>query len=98
MPRVAASPAKWQSRLIAHLERRKRYPAAARRRHEEGVVYVRFAIDGQGQVLSATIARSSGSPELDLEVLALLRRASPVPAPPPGAPRNITAPVQFRIR
>lgn len=94
----SVSPARWKSRLMAHLERRKRYPTAARRRGEEGVAYVRFAIDGEGNVLSAALARSSGSADLDAAVIDLVRRASPVPAPPPDAPREITAPVQFNIR
>lgn len=92
------SPAKWQSRLMAHLERRKRYPSAARRRGEEGVAHVHFSIDAGGNVRSVRLTRSSGFADLDAEVLALVRRASPVPAPPPGAPQDITAPVQFSIR
>ena len=89
------SPANWQSHLMAHLERRKRYPSAARARGERGIVYVRFTIDEGGNVQSASLARSSGFAELDQEVLSLVRRASPVPAPPPEAQRTITAPVRF---
>ena len=59
---------------------------------------VRFRIDAQGHVLGVALARSSGFPELDAEVLAMVRRASPVPAPPPGAPLDLTVPVQFRVR
>ncbi|HET9069007.1 MAG TPA: TonB family protein [Amaricoccus sp.] len=95
---ASVSPARWQARLMAHLERRKKYPAGARKRREEGNVLVRFAIDGNGNVLSSGLVRSSGHPELDEAVLALVRRASPVPAPPPGAPQQITAPVKFSIR
>jgi protein TonB len=92
------SPARWQSRLMAHLERRKRYPSGAHSRGEQGTVYVRFRIDDAGNVLSASLARSSGFPELDQEVLSLIRRASPVPTPPPGVNKNITAPVRFSVR
>lgn len=92
------TPARWQSRLMAHLERRKKYPSAAKSRGEEGVVYVRFRIDDSGKVLSASLARSSGWPELDSEVLSLVQRASPVPAPPPDANKTITAPVKFSRR
>ncbi len=92
------APARWQSRLMAHLERHKRYPAASRQRRQEGVVHVYFTIDPGGHVQSAQIARSSGHTELDAAVLELVRRASPVPAPPPGAPRGITAPVRFQVR
>lgn len=94
----SVTPAKWQSRLMAHLERRKKYPADARRRGERGTVYVRFRIDDNGNVNSVSIARSSGYPALDNEVLALVRRASPVPAPPSGVNKTITAPVQFSVK
>lgn len=90
------TPARWQSRLMAHLERRKRYPAGSKSRGEVGIVSVRFTIDDGGNVLSVALAGSSGFPDLDQEVLALVRRASPVPAPPPGVSRTITAPVRFR--
>jgi protein TonB len=91
----STSPAEWQSRLMAHLERRKRYPPGAREKGEIGTVYVRFRIDDAGNVLSVSLARSSGYSELDDEVLSLVHRASPVPAPPPGANKSITAPVRF---
>lgn len=94
----SVSPAKWQSRLMAHLERRKRYPSGARSRGEQGTAYVRFRIDDAGNVLSASLARSSGFPELDREVVEMVRRASPVPAPPPGVNKTITAPVRFTVR
>ncbi|MBN8932490.1 MAG: energy transducer TonB [Rhizobium pusense] len=94
----SVSPAKWQSRLMAHLERRKRYPFGARSRGEQGTAYVRFRIDDAGNVLSASLARSSGFPELDSEVVEMVRRASPVPAPPPGVNKTITAPVRFTVR
>ncbi|MDA9405157.1 energy transducer TonB family protein [Bradyrhizobium sp. CCBAU 45389] len=92
------SPASWQSLLMGHLERHKRYPSGARSRSESGVAYVRFTIDERGNVLSASLARSAGFAELDQEVLALVHRASPVPSPPPGAQRTITAPVRFSTR
>lgn len=94
----SVSPKSWQSKLMTHLERRKRYPPAAKGRGEEGVVYVRFTIDDDGRVLSSGVARSSGHPDLDKAVLDLVRRASPVPAPPPGVARAIIVPVRFNIR
>ncbi|MGQ7791111.1 energy transducer TonB family protein [Faunimonas sp. B44] len=94
----SVSPARWQARLLGHLERYKRFPAAARARRAEGTAHVRFSIDGGGNVLDVALARSSGVPELDQEVVAMVRRASPVPAPPADAPRTITAPVRFSIR
>jgi protein TonB len=89
------APANWKSQLMAHLERRKRYPPGARSRGERGTVFVRFTIDASGNVQSVNLSRSSGHAELDQEVLAMVRRASPVPAPPPGVQRDIIAPVRF---
>ncbi|MCW1873998.1 energy transducer TonB [Erwinia sp. INIA-01] len=87
--------ASWAGRVMAHLEKRKRYPEAAQERGDTGTVLVRFTIDDDGNVLSASLARSSGVAELDREVLSLVKRASPVPAPPPGAQKTLTAPVAF---
>ncbi|WP_312946289.1 TonB family protein [Agrobacterium sp.] len=94
----SVSPARWQNRVMAHLERRKRYPSDARSRKEQGTAYVRFQIDEGGNVLSVSLSRSSGSAALDEEVVSMVRRASPVPAPPPGVSKTIVAPVQFTIR
>ena len=72
----------WQSRLLGHLARYKRYPEEARRRGIEGTSQVRFNLDRSGRVLSVELARSSGNAALDRATLAMIRRASPVPKPP----------------
>lgn len=72
----------WQSHLLGHLARYKRYPEHARRRGIEGTSQVRFRLDGHGRVLSVALARSSGNAALDRATLAMIRRASPVPKPP----------------
>lgn len=91
----AMTPAKWQSRLQSHLERRKMRPSGALK--AGGTPKVRFVIDDAGNVVSASIAQSSGIPELDQLALASARRASPVPAPPPGASKTITVPYRFKM-
>ena len=88
----------WQTRVSAHLERRKRYPSAARSRRDEGVAQVRFTIDDSGRVLTSRLVRSSGHAALDAEALALMERASPLPAPPAGISRTITVPIRFNVR
>ncbi|AYC34856.1 energy transducer TonB [Pseudomonas cavernae] len=72
----------WQSKLLGHLARYKRYPDDARRRGFEGVTKVRFRVDGDGKVLSVGLAGSSGSASLDRATLAMIRRAQPLPKPP----------------
>jgi len=56
--------------------------------------------NGQGHVLNARITRSSGSATLDQETLALVKRAQPLPAPPPdvgGAQIAIAVPIRYRL-
>lgn len=94
-------PARWQGKVMAWLDRHKRYPAAARANREEGTAEVTFAIDPGGRVLGARISRSSGSPALDRAAVEMVTRASPVPAPPAGIARpslSLTVPVDFRMR
>ncbi|UTW48257.1 energy transducer TonB [Bacterioplanoides sp. SCSIO 12839] len=91
----------WQNRLQAHLERRKRYPRAARMRQQQGVPWVQFTMDRQGKVLEAKLYRASGYNALDREVVALVKRAEPLPPPPeavPGDPLTMAVPVEFFIR
>ena len=84
--------------MLAHLERRKRYPQEARSQRLEGVAMVRFSMDRRGRVLYVDLARSSGHAVLDQEAIGLLRRAQPLPAPPAevaGDPLSLTVPVEF---
>jgi protein TonB len=91
----------WRDRVAAHLQRQKRYPSGAEARREQGVVTLSFSVDRQGRVLSRSIARSSGYPELDHEVLALLARAEPLPPFPPDMAQarvNLVVPIRFSVR
>lgn len=95
------SPARWQSRVLAWINRHKRYPNGAKSRREEGVVQVAFAINASGSVVAASVARSSGNPELDRAAVEMVRRASPVPAPPPeiaSGRMSLSLPVHFNLR
>jgi protein TonB len=91
----------WESLLVAHIERFKRYPLEARERGEQGMVRVAFAIDRDGWVRSSRIVQSSGSSDLDQEALAMLVRAQPVPRPPDRIPTrelSFLVPIKFTIR
>lgn len=92
------SPARWQSRVAAHLKRRQRYPSEARSQKQEGTATVRFQFDNSGNVLSVSLARSSGYPTLDAEVVSMVKRASPIPAPPANVAKTLTVPVNFSLR
>lgn len=91
----------WQGVLLGHLEQHRRYPRAAERLRQQGVAYVRFAVDRQGNARNIRIGQSSGHPLLDAETLDTVRRGSPVPPPPPeigGDPVEVMVPVAFFIR
>lgn len=95
------SPAKWQSRVLSWLNRHKRYPSSARSRRQEGLVQVAFTVDKGGRVTSSRVSRSSGIPALDQAALEMVRRASPVPAPPPeiaSSALRLAVPVDFSLR
>jgi protein TonB len=96
-----AASIRWQSALAAHIERFKRYPAAARAHQEQGIATVAFTIDHEGHLLRSSIVQSSGSPALDQETLDMLARAQPMPKPPGNTPDralSFVVPVRFNIR
>lgn len=72
----------WQSDLLRHLAKYKRYPEDARRRGLQGINRLRFVVDAEGKVLSFSLAGGSGSAALDRATLEMIRRAQPVPKPP----------------
>jgi protein TonB len=92
---------RWESELVAHIERFKRYPAEARSRGQQGLARVAFEIDRDGWVRARRIVQSSGSPELDQESLAMLIRAQPLPKPPnqvQSGALSFVVPIRFNIR
>jgi periplasmic protein TonB len=99
--RDSAAVPNWKSRLLARLERYKRYPEEAQRRGEHGIAQLAFSVDRRGRVHHARILRSSGSALLDRATLALLQRAEPLPPPPPeisGARIPIVVPIRYHMR
>ncbi|MGH8434894.1 MAG: TonB family protein [Pseudomonas sp.] len=91
----------WQSKLLSHLARHKRYPDDARRRGFEGTSRIRFSVDSEGKVLSVAMAGTSGSASLDRATLAMIRRAQPLPKPPAellsGGSVEVTAPFVYSL-
>lgn len=72
----------WQSLLLSHLAKYKRYPEDARRRGLEGMNKLRFVVDGKGMVQSFALVGKSKSSSLDRATLQMIRRAQPLPPPP----------------
>ena len=88
----------YRASLYARIYAGVRYPESARERGAEGVAVVSFSFDARGQVTSAALAQSSGDAALDAEAVASVRRASPLPPPPEGAPRAYAIPLRYRLR
>ena len=91
----------WRTKVLALVEKNKRYPEAARSRREQGTAQVSFTLDRQGMVVSARLTQSSGSGALDDEAIALLKRAQPFPAPPatfPGEFVVVKQPIRFTVK
>jgi protein TonB len=94
---LARVQATWVKALVRHLER---FPEGARSLRTEGTVVVAFTLDRSGQVVVSRVTKSSGSALLDEEAVEVLKRASPLPAPPPeiAGPFDLSLPILFRIR
>jgi len=69
---------RWGAKLEAYLRRR----TQRMRSNEGGTVSIAIMVTRGGDILSARVASSSGSPQLDQSVLETVRRASPVPSAP----------------
>jgi len=100
-PAPSAGTTSFEALLAAHLDRFKRYPVAALRRGEQGIVYLHFVIDREGRVLSFRLERGSGHRALDDEALALLQRAQPLPPIPASITQpqlELLAPIRFFLK
>jgi protein TonB len=97
-PQVKAS---WEGQLVAHLARFKRFPPAAQRRGEQGIVTVRLTIDHAGTVLAMAIVKGSGYADLDAEAQAWMTRAQPLPPFPPemtAQQTQVVVPLHFILQ
>lgn len=96
-----ASSASYNAMVIAHLQRFRVYPEQARAAKITGVSTVRFTLGAAGNVISVSLARSSGTGVLDQAAIAMVQRASPFPPIPQSlGQRSMTfaAPVRFNLR
>jgi len=72
----------WQSDLLRHLAKYKRYPEDARRRGLQGINRLRFVVDAEGKVVSYSMPGGSGRAALDRATRERMRRGGSVPKPP----------------
>ncbi|MBY0531082.1 MAG: energy transducer TonB [Xanthobacteraceae bacterium] len=87
--------------VLAHLQQFRVYPEQARAAKITGVSTVRFTLGASGNVISVSLAGTSGTGILDQAALAMVQRASPFPPIPPSLGRGsmtFAAPVRFNLR
>jgi periplasmic protein TonB len=90
----------WRTLIFKQLQKFKSYPSGARARNEQGVVMLAFTVDRDGHVLSEQITQGSGYPDLDAEVLTMVKRAQPLPAFPSSmtqAQQDFLVPIRFSL-
>jgi protein TonB len=82
------------------LQRKPRYPEAARRDGVEGTTLVKARVLADGSVGAAEVRRSSGSPELDRAAVEAIRDSRFLPAERGGTPVAvwIEIPVMFNLK
>jgi periplasmic protein TonB len=90
----------FRKRLEARIAHFLRYPQAALASRIEGTAVVGFHLLRQGKVEEVRLLDSSGSPILDKEALATVRRAAPMPSAPAAFPDalDVSVPVRFALR
>jgi periplasmic protein TonB len=96
-PSNSAASLNWQSQVLSHLGKYRRYPGDARLRKQAGAAWIKLTITAEGKVLNKLLIASSGALILDREALQILERAQPLPLPPKLIPIVITLPVRFDI-
>ena len=96
-----ADASSYSALVLAHLQRFRVYPDQARAAGITGVSTVRFTLGAGGNVVSVSLASSSGQGMLDQAALAMVRRAAPFPPIPPSLGRGsmtFAAPIRFNLR
>ena len=81
-------------RLASGYKPRPSYPSSSRSRGHTGTVVVEFVIEENGRVLSASVQKSSGWPELDQSAVANMRRWKFAP----GKRDKRTIPIVFKLK
>ena len=89
----------YRAALSAWLETHKQYPQSARERGEQGRVVLRFHVARSGRVLDYSVAGSSGYPDLDAGVDAMMRGAvlPPFPAEMTAPEIEVAVTVRFAL-
>ncbi len=92
----------YQGLIKAHLNKFKQYPNQALANKDEGVVVVRIRLNEHGEVIEKSIRKPCNSNILNNEVINLIARANPLPAPPKEMLKNnqivFNLPIKYNIK
>ena len=97
---IKAALGQYSSTLGRAIAKHKQYPKIAQIRGWQGDCLLDLKLDGSGNVLSASVKKSSGHEALDNQALEMARKAAPFPAPPDvlrDRSFNLTVPVSFKL-
>jgi colicin import membrane protein len=92
-----ASIAAYNGSVSEHLSKYQRDPRPRSRRTQWRAI-VSFSIDAKGYVTEVSLAKGTGSNVIDEEMIAMVRRASPFPAPPDGEAKKFDVPVRIDLK
>lgn len=93
----AAVKSAYGAKLLGHVQRFKRYPAAAQKAGQSGVARLSITIDRNGRLIGARLAAKTGHALLDEEAASVARRAAPFPRMPDGLGATLTFSVALRF-
>ncbi len=85
-------------RLIAEIEKRKKYPRQARRSGAEGTCTLEIRVDAAGVVQGCGLAKGSGSPVLDAATSRLAGRLAGMDTGVRGKAFRVLVPVRYSLR
>lgn len=76
----------YKQQLVLWLEKHKAYPKGAREDKLSGYALMRIRLNNKGNILSRSLASSTGKEILDQAILDMIDRSNPMPAFPPDYP------------
>lgn len=90
----------YQQIISARIKQFEEYPAVAKRRHWEGTTVVQLRLSPDGKVTDISVVEKSGHEILDEAAVNMIRKASPLPAPPEGLrgrDQTVLVPIKFKL-
>lgn len=88
------------SKIRSMIEQRKKYPRAAKRLRQQGVVHIKFTISRDGTIRHIALAKKSSYGKLDTAAIKILKRIgafAPIPKELNERYLSLTVPIKYKI-